>query len=177
MADCEPTLEVRFAIARVIRQVRPDVVVTRRPDACAGTPSFGYINHPDHIAAGDATLAAIMPTANTLLAAPELLAEGSGAARRQPCLPVELAEGSVFIPLDERDMAARSPRCASTTASSPSGILEEGVREWAGRAAAAAREQGVECEFAEGFMRITLRQQERETKEAVETAGEAAATA
>ncbi len=35
----------------------------------------GYINHPDHRAAGEATLCAIMPLASTRLATPELAAE------------------------------------------------------------------------------------------------------
>ena len=60
----EPTLELRLAIARVIRQVRPDVVITQDP---LFRYSPNYINHPDHRAVADATLAAIMPTANTRL--------------------------------------------------------------------------------------------------------------
>src|SRR5919108_807000 len=70
----EPTLEVRERIVRLIRQVRPEVVVTTDPT----TRYFGeqYINHPDHIAAGEATLAAVIPGADTRLAYPELLDEG-----------------------------------------------------------------------------------------------------
>jgi LmbE family N-acetylglucosaminyl deacetylase len=70
----EPTLEVRGAIARVIRQVRPDVMICQDPTV--RWSGQGYINHPDHRAAGEATLAAIMPVAGTRLAFPELAAEG-----------------------------------------------------------------------------------------------------
>jgi LmbE family N-acetylglucosaminyl deacetylase len=70
----EPTLEVRGAIARVIRQVRPDVMICQDPTV--RWSAQGYINHPDHRAAGEATLAAIMPVAGTRLAFPELAAEG-----------------------------------------------------------------------------------------------------
>jgi LmbE family N-acetylglucosaminyl deacetylase len=70
----EPTLEVRGAIARVIRTVRPDVVICQDPTV--RWSGQGYINHPDHRAAGEATMAAIMPVAGTRLAFPELAAEG-----------------------------------------------------------------------------------------------------
>ena len=70
----EPTLELRRDIARVIRQVRPDVVICQDPTV--RWSGQGYINHPDHRAAGEATLAAIMPVAGTRLAFPELAAEG-----------------------------------------------------------------------------------------------------
>jgi LmbE family N-acetylglucosaminyl deacetylase len=70
----EPTLEVRKDIVRLIRRVRPEVVVTTDPT----TRYFSdvYINHPDHRAAGEATLAAVIPGSDTRLAYPELLDEG-----------------------------------------------------------------------------------------------------
>ncbi len=70
----EPTLEVRKQVVRLIRQVRPEVVVTTDPT----TRYFAdrYVNHPDHRAAGEATLAAVIPGSDTRLAYPELLAEG-----------------------------------------------------------------------------------------------------
>jgi LmbE family N-acetylglucosaminyl deacetylase len=59
---------------RLIRRVRPEVVVTTDPT----TRYFGeqYINHPDHRAAGEVTLAAVIPGSDTRLAYPELLEEG-----------------------------------------------------------------------------------------------------
>ncbi|HEX6675909.1 MAG TPA: PIG-L deacetylase family protein [Actinomycetes bacterium] len=70
----EPTLEVREQVVRLIRRRRPEVVVTTDPTA----RFFGdrYINHPDHRAAGEATLAAVIPGSDTRLAYPELLHEG-----------------------------------------------------------------------------------------------------
>jgi LmbE family N-acetylglucosaminyl deacetylase len=73
-SQLEPTLGLRRDIARVIRQVRPDVVICQDPTT--RWSGQGYINHPDHRAAGEATLAAIMPVASTRLAVPELAAEG-----------------------------------------------------------------------------------------------------
>jgi LmbE family N-acetylglucosaminyl deacetylase len=70
----EPSLEVRKEVVRLIRRVRPEVVVTTDPT----TRYFGdrYINHPDHRAAGEVTLAAVIPGSDTRLAYPELLDEG-----------------------------------------------------------------------------------------------------
>jgi LmbE family N-acetylglucosaminyl deacetylase len=70
----EPTMEVREQVVRLIRRVRPEVVVTTDPT----TRYFAdrYINHPDHRAAGEATLAAVIPGSDTRLAYPELLEEG-----------------------------------------------------------------------------------------------------
>jgi LmbE family N-acetylglucosaminyl deacetylase len=70
----EPTLEVRERIVRLIRRVRPEVVITNDPTT-RYVDEF-YVNHPDHLAAGEATLAAVIPGADTRLAYPELLAEG-----------------------------------------------------------------------------------------------------
>ncbi len=70
----EPTLEVRKEIVRLIRRVRPEVVVTTDPTTRYF--SDAYINHPDHRAAGEATLAAVIPGSDTRLAYPELLDEG-----------------------------------------------------------------------------------------------------
>ena len=70
----EPSLEVRKEVVRLIRRVRPEVVVTTDPT----TRYFAdqYINHPDHRAAGEVTLAAVIPGSDTRLAYPELLDEG-----------------------------------------------------------------------------------------------------
>jgi LmbE family N-acetylglucosaminyl deacetylase len=73
-AYLEPNLELRKKLVRVIRQVKPDVVVCQDPTVRWADKS--YINHPDHRAAGEATLAAIFPSARDRLTFPELLEEG-----------------------------------------------------------------------------------------------------
>jgi LmbE family N-acetylglucosaminyl deacetylase len=70
----EPTLALRRDLARVIRRVRPDVVV-------CGDPTmrwYGneYLNHPDHRAVASAALDAVFPSAESRYIFPELLAEG-----------------------------------------------------------------------------------------------------
>lgn len=71
----EPTMALRRELTRIIREVRPDVVMTGDPTMIF-TADHGYINHPDHRAAAEATLYAVFPSAETRPVFPELLAEG-----------------------------------------------------------------------------------------------------
>lgn len=70
----QPTLALRRDITRIIRQYRPEVLMTFDPE----TRFFGgiYPNHPDHRAAGDAAIDAMFPSARDRLTFPELLADG-----------------------------------------------------------------------------------------------------
>ncbi|SEM08091.1 N-acetylglucosaminyl deacetylase, LmbE family [Nonomuraea pusilla] len=65
-----PTLDLRRDIARVIRQVRPDLVITHHPDR---NYEFVAPSHPDHRAVGGAALDAVYPDARNPYAFPELL--------------------------------------------------------------------------------------------------------
>ncbi|MED5405746.1 MAG: PIG-L family deacetylase, partial [Chloroflexota bacterium] len=73
-AYLEPTLELRKDIAREIRRYKPDVVITGSP--ARDVERGYYVSHPDHLAAGEAALSAIFPTARDRLTFPELLEEG-----------------------------------------------------------------------------------------------------
>lgn len=72
-AELVADLETRKQITRVIRQHKPDAVVCQDPTARF---QGSYIQHPDHIAMGEAVLAAIYPSARDRLTFPDLLAEG-----------------------------------------------------------------------------------------------------
>jgi LmbE family N-acetylglucosaminyl deacetylase len=69
-----PSLETRLRVAREIRKYKPDIVVTCDPNLIY--TRFGTINHPDHRAAGQITLDAIMPGAGNRMYFTELLEEG-----------------------------------------------------------------------------------------------------
>ncbi|MGD9704460.1 MAG: PIG-L deacetylase family protein [Acidimicrobiia bacterium] len=64
------TLELRKAISRVIRQVRPQRVVLQCPER-----NFArvYASHPDHLAAGEAALCAVYPDARNPFTFTDLL--------------------------------------------------------------------------------------------------------
>jgi len=68
----EPTLELRRDISRVIRQVRPQRVVTTSPERM--WDRIGA-SHPDHMTVGESTLRAVYPDARNPFAFPELLAD------------------------------------------------------------------------------------------------------
>ncbi|MFN8470733.1 MAG: PIG-L deacetylase family protein [Anaerolineae bacterium] len=69
-----PDLALRRELVKVIRQYRPDIVVTGDPQTLI--TSFNTINHPDHRAVGLATLDAIFPAARNHNYFPESLGDG-----------------------------------------------------------------------------------------------------
>jgi len=73
-AELLPDLNLRRAITRMIRKYRPDAVICQDPSA--RWQGQWYIQHPDHIAMGEATLAAVYPAARDRLTFAELLEEG-----------------------------------------------------------------------------------------------------
>jgi LmbE family N-acetylglucosaminyl deacetylase len=66
----ETSIELRRDISRVIRQVRPDRMLCPSPER-----NFTriYASHPDHLAAGEASICAVYPDARNPWAHPELL--------------------------------------------------------------------------------------------------------
>lgn len=70
----EPNLEVRKAITASIRKFKPDVVIAQSPERNLTMSVF--VQHPDHLAAGEATLAAIYPCARDRMTFPDLIAQG-----------------------------------------------------------------------------------------------------
>ena len=61
--------ELRRDLAQVIRERRPEVVLTHSPER---NYRFVYLYHPDHLATGAAVLAAVYPDARNEFAFPEL---------------------------------------------------------------------------------------------------------
>jgi len=72
--ELQATIPLRKELARLIRQYKPDVVLTGNPEGWF----FGsdYINHPDHRVAAQAACEAVFPSAGTRLIFPDLLAAG-----------------------------------------------------------------------------------------------------
>ena len=69
----EANLELRKVISRVIRQVKPDVVITQNPER---RYERIFASHPDHLACAEATISAVYPDARNPHAHVGLLAEG-----------------------------------------------------------------------------------------------------
>jgi LmbE family N-acetylglucosaminyl deacetylase len=69
-----PDLNLRRELVRVMRRLRPTALVCFDP--MSRYMGREYINHPDHIAAGEASLAAVFPSTRDRMTFPELLQEG-----------------------------------------------------------------------------------------------------
>lgn len=69
----EASLALRRDISRVIREVRPQVVVCQSPERHLDRI---FASHPDHLAAGEATMCAVYPDSRNPFAFPELLEAG-----------------------------------------------------------------------------------------------------
>jgi LmbE family N-acetylglucosaminyl deacetylase len=68
-----PSIDLRREVVRVIRQVKPDILVT-----CDPTHLYAgdyYINHPDHRYTGQVVLDAVFPAASNAFFFPELIQE------------------------------------------------------------------------------------------------------
>ena len=86
---CDGTLEVtqelKLEVARIIRKVKPDTVVTFDPTVIYDA-EMGMINHTDHRAAGQATFDAFYPLARDRLSVPKLLSDENLAPHKTPHL-------------------------------------------------------------------------------------------
>jgi LmbE family N-acetylglucosaminyl deacetylase len=147
----EPTLALRRDLARVIRQVRPDVVVCPTPERnYARMPP----SHPDHRAVGSAALDAVYPDARNPYAFPELRAdEGLEAwTVREVWLQGGIAPNHY---VDVTDTFARKIAALRAHESQTGHMdeLEEFLRGWLSRAA--ARGGLPEGRLAESFQVIS----------------------
>lgn len=130
----EPSIRLRKDLARVIRLLRPDRVVSPSPER--NYARMGA-SHPDHRAVGSAALDAVYPDARNPFAFPELLA----AENLEPWAVHEvwIAGGPVpnhYVDITEtfsRKVAAL--RCHVSQIADPDG-LEDMLRGWLSRAAA-----------------------------------------
>ena len=145
-AYLEPTLELRKDIAREIRRYKPDVVITGSP--ARDVERGYYVSHPDHLAAGEAALAAIFPTARDRLTFPELLEEGLE--------PHEVRE--VWIAVGDNadnyvDVEAYMDTAIKALKAHVSQVDQENADEWfqQGRIRTGAK---IGMAYAEGFKRI-----------------------
>src|SRR2546427_13000972 len=69
-----PDLKLRRDIVRMIRKHKPELVITHIPGRVLDAPMAG--SHPDHIAGGEATFAAVYPDSRNPRAFRSLLKEG-----------------------------------------------------------------------------------------------------
>lgn len=146
--------ELRRDITRVVRRVRPDLMVVQSPQrdlrSLAGS-------HPDHLAAGEAAMCAVYPDARNPFAHPELLAdeglEAHAVSQVWVMSPNDRAEHYVDVTDSfDRKLAALREHASQTAHMTD---LEDRMRGWLGSQAAAA---GLpEGRLAEGFLVLDTR--------------------
>ena len=144
----QPTIELRRELTRIIRQLKPDRVVTGDPTAVFyGTD---YINHPDHRAAAEATIYAVFPSAVTRPIFPELLAEGFEPHQvKEVYISGDEAHNNTYVDISstlERKIEAL--RCHKSQLDPGDG---KWIRDWA-----AEYGKTVNLPFAEGFRVMKL---------------------
>lgn len=146
----QSTIALRRDIARVIRQHKPEIVITMDPDIRLGGDA--YINHPDHRAAGEGALYGIYPAAGNHRFYPELLAEGLEPHKVREVWIEGMSGGPVSVFVDVTE-AIEAKIAALDEHKSQFAIMdvEPFVREWT---AETGKKVGVA--FAECYRKITL---------------------
>jgi LmbE family N-acetylglucosaminyl deacetylase len=74
--ELEPSIPLRRDLVRILRRYRPTRVICQSPDRIWSPSIMVRRYHPDHLAAGVASLAAIYPASQNPWAFPELMDEG-----------------------------------------------------------------------------------------------------
>lgn len=150
----EATLALRKAITRVIRRVRPDRVVCQSPDRVL---SRLYASHPDHLAAGEATICAVYPDARNAWAFPELLDDEGLEPHTVPELWI-MARDDIDEFVDTTaaiDRKIEALLCHRSQMVGREEAIPQLIREWS--AAMAVRAGFEPGRGAEGFKRVDTR--------------------
>jgi len=90
-----PNLELRREIVRMIRRLKPDILICQDP--MTWFVGREYINHPDHRASGQVVLEALFPASRNHRMFPELLEEGLEPHRVEEVYVATSKESDTFI--------------------------------------------------------------------------------
>lgn len=143
-------MSVKRDIARIIRKVKPDVVITMDPTMVYSLKQ-NFINHPDHRAAGQATLDAVFPLARDHLTFPELLAEGLEPHNTPTLLLINFDQSNFFV--DITDSLEKKMKALAAHTSQMDDVIQ--VQSYMKNTAKELGKQ-VDCEYAEGFLRLEV---------------------
>lgn len=147
----EVTQDLKRDIVRAIRRVKPDTVIVMDPTFLYSTER-GMINHPDHRAAGQATLDAVYPLARDHLSFPEVAAdEGLAPHKVQHVLLTNFENHNYFVDISKQ-FERKLDVVAAHASQFPdreqiSGFMKQ-------QAEALASKTG--SKYAEGFVRIDM---------------------
>jgi LmbE family N-acetylglucosaminyl deacetylase len=146
--ELEVTFDLRRAVTREVRRFRPDVLVGQDPSRLWNR-SRDYVNHPDHKAAGEAVLNAVMPDSPTRVQFPELLEEGLEPFE-VPALWLGAEDADTYIDISETlDLKLEALACHESQV----GHLR--YKDWVTRRAAKLG-AAAGMQYAEGFRTFTF---------------------
>lgn len=143
-------LDVKREVVRVIRKVKPDVVVSFDPSVIYSAEHH-FINHPDHRAAGQAALDSVFPLARDHMAFPELLAEGHEPHKTKTILLSNMEKGNFAVDISgvlDLKFKAIAEHISQTT---DMDVIRERFTD---RAAVIGQQFGMK--YAETFVRIDI---------------------
>ena len=149
-AYLQPSLELRRDISREIRRHKPDILITTYP--LRDLDASIRVGHPDHIAAGEAALAAVFPAARDHLTFPELLEEGLQPHKVKEVLIIGHPKPDKWIDVsDYVDTAVDALMQHMSQIEMRREEASQRMREWRRQAA-----HGHDVEYAEAFKHIHL---------------------
>jgi LmbE family N-acetylglucosaminyl deacetylase len=148
--DLEDDRSLREEICRVVRELRPDVVLC--PDPTAVFFGDGYFNHRDHRVTGWATLDAIAPAAGLPHYFPEQIADGLAVHQVQTVYLSGTLEPNFWMDISEHlETKIDALFCHESQLAETGEPFREFLRQRAGHD---GRQGGVR--YAEGFRRLTF---------------------
>ncbi len=139
-------LHLRREISRLIRTVKPDLVISQTPER---NWDRIYASHPDHLATGEAVTAAVYPDSRNGHSFPELLEEGFEPHSVPRLWLMAGAHHDLFVDISgaiDRKIEALLEHHSQNDARAD--ILPDMIREWAANTADAS---GCEADLIEGF--------------------------
>lgn len=141
--------DVKKCIVEAIREVKPDVVMTMDPSMLYSA-RIGFINHPDHRAAGQACLDAVYPLARDHLAFPELAKKGLEPHETATVLLMNFDDANYYVDItDTLDQKLDASRAHSSQVDP-----EDTIAMITDQAHDTGQKAG--CQYAEGFVRIDV---------------------
>ena len=146
----EITMEAKKEVIKIIRKVKPDVVVTMDPSMIYSTER-GYINHPDHRAAGQIALDAVFPLARDHLSFPELYDQGYEPHKTKTVLLINFDKANFYVDISSTfDTKIKALQAHASQIKDPNQTIE-----WIGQMAEMIGKRAG-LKKAEGFVRLDL---------------------
>jgi LmbE family N-acetylglucosaminyl deacetylase len=155
--ELEPTIELRKELTRLIRQYKPEVVLSGNPEAWF----YGdeYVNHPDHRAAAQAAATAVFPSAGTRLMFTELLEAGYEPHEVKRFYVHGTDKSNTWVDItDTLDLKVKALQ-QHVSQVDPNEV-EKWMREWAEEEA-----KGQNMKYAEAYKVMILKRDETEKEE------------